>query len=140
MTPPRRSKAAACQNCASGTGPGADAQRAGGQHQRQGRHQADEPGAQRARGRAQLAHEDEAPGHHQRDGHRVAQSAEDEARGANGPVAQRPAGPVHVGDPAEEDADRDQREGEDVDVVGLERHRRQRRTARQQRATRPRRG
>ena len=28
--------------------PGPDAQRAGGQHQRQGRHQADEPGAQRA--------------------------------------------------------------------------------------------
>ena len=56
-------------------------------------------------------------------GNRVAERAEHEPERAHRTIAERAAGPVRVRHAAEEDADRDQRQRDDVDVMGLERDR-----------------
>ena len=137
-TPPRVSNAAARQNCAEGTAPGPTpsvpaASASVIEHVRQitpvrsGR-----PGGRSSRTSTSAARDDE------RGRDDVSERAEHEPQPGDGAVAQRAAVPTAVGHPSEQDADRDQAEPEDVDVMGLELDVRQpqRRPASQQRARR----
>ncbi len=132
ITPPRVSNAAGCQNWSAGTGAGTDPERPGGQRERQRSDQTDDSGPQRAGRRTQLAREDQAAAGDQPRRNRVTERAEAEPSRVHDAVPERTAGPMGVLDAAEEHADRDQREREDVELMGLERDRRHPRTCGQQ--------
>ncbi len=118
-------------------GPWADPERSGRERQRQRERHAQGPGSQRTDRRSPVPREDQRPGQHQRGRHHIADGAEQEPRRPHGSVAERASTPMQVGDAAEEDPDRDQRQREHVDLVGLELQRAaQRRPAGQQRALR----
>ena len=119
--PPRRSKAAACQNWAAGVAPGPiPSVPAASMSVSAATRQPSPVRSGRVGGRSsrmRIEQPRRRPG--RRDG--VAEGAEHEPGGADRAVAERAAGPVQVGDAAQEDPDRDQGQGEDVDVMGLER-------------------
>ncbi len=115
---------------------GAEAERPGGEHQRQGEHEQDPAGAERPHaGQHRAQHDDRAGGDeaHRRD---VAQRADGQRERVEHAVAGAPAVPVQVQREDEEDAAGHERQPEEVQVALLEQ--RQPRRPRRRRAARTR--
>ena len=120
MIPPRVSNEAARQNSAFGTGPGpSPAVPAASASVIAATRQMTPVRIGRTGGRSSRI-STSAPAATRLAGQRVSERAEHELGGVGEAGAERPAGPVEVHDPGEEDPDRDQRQRQDVDVVWLE--------------------
>ena len=132
--PPRCSKAAGRQKSWGGGRAGPDPERAGGQRKRDRHEQADDAGAHWTGRGAQLPDQDQAARGDECGRHDIADVPEHKPHPANGPVPEGAAGPMRVGDAAQEQPDRDQGKPEDVDVMRLGAEPGQPGAARQQRA------
>ena len=115
---------------------GSEAERAAGQGQGEGGDQADGARADGPCRRSEFPAEDERARRDESGGNGIAQRTEHEPGAPDRAVAEGATGPVGVGHAAQEDPDRDQGQGDDVDVMGLEDRTRQGRPAGQQGALR----